>query len=227
MLYLHGGAYVGDLTAPYWSLIGTLVDDTGATLVVPAYPLAPRHDWRPAHALVRSVYQQMVGDVGAQNIAIAGDSAGGGLALAIAEELHEQDQPEPAALVMFSPFLDATVSDPSQPDLDRVDHVLSIHGVRQVGRWWAGNLPVTNPRISPLYGSLDGLPPMSVFTGTNDLLYPDAVRLKAEADAARVPCRLTTFRNEIHAWVIFFPNLVPEARSAIDGATQFINSRTT
>jgi acetyl esterase/lipase len=222
ILYLHGGGYVGDVAAFHWDIAEQLMDRTGATIVMPAYPLAPEHDWQPAHQMVKAEYNRLVGEVGARNLVIAGDSAGGGFALAVAQQLRDEKRPLPAALVLFSPWLDVTLSDPTQPELDKRDPFLSRHSLVLAGRWWAGDLPTTDPRISPLFGSVAGLPPLVVFTGTEDLLNPDAHRLAVKAEASGARLTLLEYPHQPHVWMATSPGTVPEAVRALEQASMFI-----
>jgi acetyl esterase/lipase len=227
ILYLHGGSYAYDVAPAHWNIVEQLINRTGAATVMPVYPLTPEHDWQPAHAMVTAVYERLVDEVGADNVVIAGNSAGGGFTLALAQQLRDQGRPLPAALVMFSPWLDATLSDPAQIELDQRDPMLSIAALRTIGLWWAGDLPATDPRISPLFGSLDGLPPMALFAGTEDLLYPDSRRLVEKAEADSVEITYFEYRNEFHDWVGFMPTVIPEAGRALDQAAAFIEAHTT
>ena len=222
ILYLHGGAYVLDLWPQHWTIIEGLINRTGATVVVPVYPLAPEHDWQPAFKMVGAIYEHLANEVGADNVVIAGDSAGGGITLALAEQLRDQGRPLPAALVLFSPWLDVTMSDPAQPKLDKINCILSIESLRRSGALWAGQSPTTDPRISPLFGSLVRLPPIVIFTGTEDLLNPDANRLVTKAKTAGVSLMLYEYLHEFHVWMGGYPQFIPEASRALDQAATFV-----
>jgi monoterpene epsilon-lactone hydrolase len=224
ILYVHGGAYILDLWPQEWAIIEGLINRTGATVVVPIYPLAPEHDWQPAFKMVNAAYERLINEVGEANVVIAGSSAGGGITLALAEQMRDQGKPLPAALVLFSPWLDVTMSDPDQPRLDKIDHILSIEGLRRSGAGWAGQLPTTDPRISPLLGSLAGLPAIVAFTGTEDLLNPDARRLAIKAKAAGISFTLYEYPHEFHVWMGGYPKFVPEGRRALDQAASFVQA---
>jgi monoterpene epsilon-lactone hydrolase len=222
ILYVHGGAYILDLWPQEWTIIEGLINRTGATVVVPVYPLAPEHDWQPAFKMVSAAYERLINEVGAANVVIAGSSAGGGITLALAEQMRDQGGPLPAALVLFSPWLDVTMSDPAQPQLDKIDHILSIEGLRRSGVKWAGQLPTTDPRISPLFGSLAGLPPIVIFTGTEDLLNPDAHRFAIKAKDAGISLTLYEYPHEFHVWMGGYPQFIPEGSRALDQAAAFM-----
>jgi epsilon-lactone hydrolase len=232
ILYLHGGAYVSRLGGWQWSLVEGLVARTRGTVVAPDYPLAPEHTCLDGLAHARTVYEGLIKGAGARNVAVVGDSAGGGLALALMQELRDTGTALPVALVLLSPWLDVTCSDPTQPELEKVDRILSIAALRRAGSLWAGPLAPDDPRVSPLNGSLAGLPPIAVFAGTEDLLLPDARRLaeqgcppggRAEgADAGGAAVTLFEYPHQYHVWMAGMPAFVPEAGRALDQAAAFI-----
>ena len=222
ILYIPGGAYINQPLALHWDIAEQLIERTDATLVMPFYPLAPENDWQPAFEMVNTIYASLVEEVGAEHVVIMGDSSGGGIALALVQQIRDQNEPLPAAVVLFSPWLDVTLSDPDQVALDQRDFILSMDMLRIGGKWWAGDLPTTDPRISPLFGSLQGLPPIAVFTGTDDLLYPDATRLAENAKVANTCLSLFEYKNMFHVWVGVLPGIIPEAARALDEAAAFV-----
>ena len=219
LLYLHGGAYVLDLQAVQWNLITGLIQRTGAEVIVPIYPLAPEFGWQEGLRCVQSLYLKLVEESGIGNVVLVGDSAGGGLALALAQTLRDCREIPPAALVLFSPWLDVGTVGVDQPTLERVDPALTIQFLRATGRLWAKGLPPDDPRISPLFGDHTGLPPTIVFSGTRDVLDSDALRL-----ATRNPdIDHRHYRDMIHVW----PGApIPEAKRALDEAAEFIGRHT-
>src|SRR4051812_7463006 len=113
-VYLHGGAYVSEIAAQHWALISKLAD-AGVRVEVPHYGLAPQHTHREAYPLVTAVYRQLLEHVDAGDVTLAGDSAGGGLALGVAQTLAQEGLPQPRQLVLLSPWLDLTISNPDIP----------------------------------------------------------------------------------------------------------------
>lgn len=210
LLALHGGAYVLGVSEFHHALYGELARRTGATVIVPLYPLAPDGQASEVVASTTSLLAELMRQHGADHVAMLGDSAGGGLALAAAQavsggvrELH--------SLTLISPWLDATVSDPRSADIN--DPMLDIGWLRACGRLWSGPLSADDPRVSPLFGDLSGLPPTTVHSGTRDLLYPDALRLTELARDAGVHVTLDLKPGLIHDWPLF--GFVPEARATI------------
>ncbi len=222
ILYIHGGAYILDIQAGYWGLLGEMVDRTDAAVVAPCYPLTPEHDWKQSYDWMLQVYDELVSEVGANNITIMGDSAGAGFALGLVQMLRDQSKPMPHKMVLLSPWLDVTMTDPMQPALAKKDGILGIDGLRAAGEWWAGESGATDtPPVSPLFGTLDNLPPTAVFTGTFDLLWPDSRRLKEKADAAGLWLDYYEFPAMQHVWMLF---PIPEAKKARQQIAAFINA---
>jgi acetyl esterase/lipase len=218
ILYIHGGAYVFDLLASQWPLVTGLVDHTGAIVVAPIYPLAPEHQVAEGLAAVEQVYRSLVDEVGSRNVVIAGDSAGGGLALSLAHRLRDTRSDLPAALILYFPWLDATCAGPDQPALEKIDPALSIVQLREAGRMWSGDIG-GDPRASPLFADHAGLPPTLVLAGTKDLLLSDTRRFAERHPAAVVH----EYSGMFHGWVCA---PIPEARRALDESAAFISRHT-
>jgi monoterpene epsilon-lactone hydrolase len=218
LLYLHGGAYVLDLQSVQWTLIAGLLTQIGHEVVAPIYPLAPECTWSDGLAAVRRVYHRLVGKHGRENIVLCGDSAGGGLALMLVQTLRDAAEPLPAAVVLFSPWLDIGVCGEDQPALEKCDPALTIGFLRAAGRLWAKGLSPSDSRVSPLFGDHHGLPATILFSGTRNILDSDALRL-AKANPL-VDHR--HYRNMIHVWPAA---PIPEARRALDEAAAFIRTQ--
>lgn len=219
ILYLHGGGYVLDLDAVHWNLIAGLIERTGAGVSVPVYPLAPEHRWRDGFTMVRKVYDDLVAAHGAAQITVMGDSAGGGFTLALAQMLRDDGKALPARLALLSPWLDAVVEDPSQIELEKIDPIISISGLRSMGKWWASELDPRDPRISPLFGTLKGLPPMAVWIGTHDVLLADSRRLREKAAEAGASLAYHEYSEMLHVWMTV---PIPEALQARDEIAAFM-----
>jgi monoterpene epsilon-lactone hydrolase len=212
VLYLHGGAHVFEIMRFHWILVRRLVRHSGCSVVVPLYPLAPEHCRQDAFDVVMPLYDQMVARVGRENLIVMGDSAGGNMALSLAQELRDCGRPLPARLILISPGLDMTFSDPRHPEFAMRDCMLDIPGLRAAGRWYGGAVSPADPKVSPLFGSLVGLPPIALFTGTHDLLNPDAHRLKEKSVQEGASLTLYEYEGMFHVWPAA---PIREARQAI------------
>ncbi|MBC2667893.1 alpha/beta hydrolase [Novosphingobium piscinae] len=202
IIYIHGGAYVAHLMYHQWHLVEGLASWNDARVIVPHYPLAPEHDWRPAFAMMMALYESVLSEVGADQITLTGDSAGGGFALSFAQLLRDEGQPLPAKLVLFSPWLDLREDNPAQAALDCDDPMLARPVLVWSAQKWAGETPLDDPRISPVLGDIRGLPPTLVFSGTADLLHSDSLDLIARAQRANCAMRLVIGERMTHAWSV-------------------------
>ncbi len=203
IFYLHGGGYAFNIVFVHWGVIKKLIRATGASATVPLYPLAPEHDWSQSYPVVMQAYDRAVAKYGAENITVMGDSAGGGYSLGLAQMLRDQGKPMPGKIILLSPWLDATASDPVQRELEKHDVLLSIQGAQTAGQFWAGEGkdPAAFP-VSPLFAAIDKLPPLAIFAGSHDLLYADALRLKEKADTQGFPIAFHVGKEMQHVWML-------------------------
>lgn len=211
VVYLHGGAYVQGFTKLHWSFITQMIESTHCTVIAPDYPLAPQYTYKATFELVISVYKQVTVNTDPANIILMGDSSGGGLALAIAQQLKKDNVSQPAQIILLSPWLDITLSNREIEALDSRDPSLGIKGLLMAGRAYAGDTDPYHFLLSPIYGSLEGLGFISVFAGTNEILVADTRKLKQIADAKGIPFRYFEYPGMIHAWMLLG---FPESRTA-------------
>lgn len=219
VLYLHGGAYVYQIMRAQWRMLAKLVERMDLAITIPLYPLAPEHTCTEVLLFAHAAYESVVTKAGGLPVVVLGDSAGGGMALALSQQLRDGGKPPPAAVVLISPWLDVTCADPSQTAMEKLDPMLAIPGLVEQGAWYAGELAPTDPAVSPIYGDMRGLPPMLVFTGTHDLLNTDVHRLQAKT--ADLPSWLTVYEYEdmLHDWPLM---PVPEATRALQQVTKYL-----
>ncbi|MFJ3878900.1 alpha/beta hydrolase fold domain-containing protein [Streptomyces sp. NPDC090077] len=213
VLYVHGGAYIDELVRPHWSLIRTLVTRARARVVVPAYVLAPRGTADRNVPVAADLLSGLIEGGGAGGTVLIGDSAGAGLALAAAQRLRERTGAQPSRIVLISPWLDLSMSHPGQAALEAADPVLARAGLAEAGRLYAGTLAADDPRVSPLHGSFEGLAPLTVFTGTRDVLATDSHELRRRAGAAGAQVEWHEEPGMPHGYPLL---PVPEGRAARD-----------
>ncbi len=210
LVFLHGGAYFRELRSWHWRFVERLARETGLTVLVPVYPLAPIGT---ADIVVPSVVD-LVRDVlryPGSPVLLAGDSAGAGMALAVAQELRRSDDREPAGLVLVSPWVDITCDDPGVATRAHLDPWLQAPGLREAGVAYRGPLDPDHPWVSPIHGDLSGLPPMLVVSGTHDILNADAHRLVDAVTKAGGAVELMEEPGLIHDFPL---HPTPEARLA-------------
>lgn len=209
-VYLHGGAYVGEISPQHWALVSRMAD-AGVRVEVPIYGLAPQHTYREAFPFVTAVYRELLDEFPADAVTVAGDSAGGGLALGLARTLDGAGLPQPRRLILIAPWLDLTISNPEVPAVEARDPWLSAAGLHPAAEAWAGGDDPTDPRLSPLNGPLTGLAPIDVHVGTRDICLPDALLLRDRARAEGTPLRLTVCPGAVHVYPLV---PAPEGRAA-------------
>ncbi len=212
IVYLHGGGFVNTIIGPHWDIVLQLVRHTGATVTVPLYPLAPRHTYKDGLAFVEEVVRDLSAAVPPERIVLAGDSAGGCIAIVTAMRLRDAGAPGPGRLVLFSPCTSVVEGSAEVDDIEPTDPILARPGGMLAGRWWAGLDDPSIPEVSPLFGDLAGLPPLQIFQGTRDILLPD-VRLFAErVHDAGGDVELRIYPGAIHVFV--GATFTPEAQDA-------------
>jgi acetyl esterase/lipase len=223
LLYLHGGGYVACTPLTHRTLTIALARACGAPLFVPDYRLAPENPFPAALDDALQAYD-MLRALGLRpaDIAIGGDSAGGGLALATVLALRERDRLERpvAALIAYSPWTDLLATGASLVTNARSEDMLVGANVAATARHYAAPERLRDPLVSPLYGDYRNFPPMLIFASTSEVLRDDAVRLagRARSQGAEVTLRLEAAMP--HVWPIF--DGLPEARRSIAEAAAFI-----
>jgi epsilon-lactone hydrolase len=193
VIYLHGGGYVHPLTKDYWRLVRALVR-ARAEIVVPAYPLAPDHSVDEVLPRLVELVKSRTGDD--LPTVLMGDSAGGALALAVARRLRD-----PAAVVLLSPWLDASLAQDEVADLEASDPMLAESGLRAAGRWWAGRRDSTDPLVSPVNADLTGLPPTHLFIGRHDILRPAVDQFAVNARRDGLDLHVREVVAMFHVWM--------------------------
>jgi epsilon-lactone hydrolase len=221
VMYIHGGAYVEGIFRWHWYFIAEMVERLEMTFTVPLYPLAPEHDCAAASAVVLGVYRDLLAQRDPSQLVVMGDSAGGGLAMSLIAQAIAAGVSRPAALVLLSPWLDVTMTDPAQKELEKVDPLLVRAGPKAAGRWYASAMSTADPRVSPLYGEIAGLPPILMFCGTHDILVADARRLAARAAEEGTDVEYHEEPGLMHVYPLLF---FPESRKAQDRIVEFVRN---
>lgn len=219
VLYLHGGAYLQNFVRQHWKFLSNLVASTDSVVTAPDYPLAPKHTFIDAFQMVISVYREMAANVGSHNIVIMGDSAGGGFSLSLCQRLKDENLPQPRRIILLSPWLDLTLSNPDVRSIDSRDPFLGISGLRKAARAYAGGYDLNDYRLSPINGSLEGLAPISIFIGSNDILVADARKLRMIAKQRGIEIDYHEYSGMVHVWMLLY---FPESRHAQKKIEQLI-----
>jgi len=201
IVYVHGGGYVHEIERWHWYVIGQLVREVPARCVVPIYPLAPAATAAEVVPRMAGLVAELVTESGGPTV-VVGDSAGAGLAVAASFAMRDQGLPQPSRLVLLSPFLDVTMSDERGAAVAPKDKMLRRPGLREAGRLYAGSLALEDVSVSPVNGDFRGLPPLTIFTGTHDVLDCDSQRCAQLGREAGVEVDLHEVRGAPHAFAV-------------------------
>lgn len=215
VIYLHGGSYMYNFLLPHWMFMGSIVDNTHATVIAPDYPLAPKYHTKDVFTFMLKLYVTLIERVGAKNVTVMGDSAGGGMTLALAQLLSEKNIEQPEQLILLSPCVDVTLNNPAIVELDKDDPILNISAIIEAGKSYAGDLDPKNYLISPIYGNLTGLAPISLYVGTHDLLVADCRKLNDMAKRLEIPFEYYEYEGMVHVGMLYPTPEGGEARDEI------------
>lgn len=210
-LYSHGGTWFHQIRSVHWNLIAKLAASTGTQFTVPVYPLVPAGTAATVVPAIADMVAEQVAEVGAGNVTIIGDSAGGTITLAVAMLLRDRALPAPHRTILISPALDLAFTDPAIARISPSDPWMAAAALRAVAQLWRGELPIDDPLVSPLHGDLSGLAPITLFSGTRDIINADARSLVRKAAAADFPLDYHEGPELLHVYPLL---PIPEADEA-------------
>jgi epsilon-lactone hydrolase len=225
VVHFHGGGYcVGSArTARAWA--AHVSAQAGCRVVLPEYRLAPEHPHPAALEDARAVMHALFGEAAASSVVVSGDSAGGGLALAAILSLRNGSENLPGGCILVSPWLDLSRDRRDTPELVRRDVLLSPGWLDACAAAYARPPDWADPSVSPLLAAHDGLPPLLIQAGSDELLAPDAECLAASASAAGVDVTYTRWPRMWHDFALQ-PGLLAPADSALAQAAWFVETVT-
>ena len=219
ILYFHGGAFLTGLTKKHWKFSHSILEKCDCPLVIPDYPLIPECTHKKILSWCMELYLSLIPKCPC-GIILMGDSAGANLAMVIAQQAVKRNLPLPEKLLLLSPFLDATRKNPVKNVLAPRDPVIEPQGCREASLLYAGSASLDSPLISPIFGSMEGLPKIYAWTGTNDMLYADALLLKEALHNAKVPYHIYTYPDMVHDWMF---DHFRESRDALRQIIKILN----
>lgn len=208
VFHIHGGAYYADFYTLHWEFLVKLVERTDATVIVPGFRLIPYGTYKEAFDLILPAYEACTKLD--RKLVVMGDSSGGGMAAALALAAKEKGLRLPDELIMISPWVDAALENPDIAQFEEKDLVLPVAPLKVFGKYWAGDLDVRDPKVSPIYGDYASLDHVTVFIGTNEILNPDAVKFFEGLDASDTN-ELVVGEGMAHVFPML---LIPEAEAA-------------
>ncbi|KWZ83482.1 hydrolase, alpha/beta domain protein, partial [Anaerococcus hydrogenalis] len=212
LYYVHGGGFLMEMYFLYWLFADRITSSLGAELAVPIYPLLPEANMEAGFQAVLASYQRWYKTIPKDaKIHIIADSSGCSLALRLAQETVASGVPAPENLILISPWVDMNISDKRLHIYEQDDPFISVEALRECAAMAVPDQEYDDPRYSPLYGNLSGIGRLSVFTGTADTLYPNALALRNQATLAHVPINYYEHNGMFHIYPHF---LVEEGRQA-------------
>ncbi len=217
IVYLHGGGYSGQASRVHWDWSHTVSGLVGVPVLLVDYALSGEHTYPYAVEQVIGVITELRKQ-GARRVLLGGDSAGGGLAVAVASRLRDAGEGV-TGLILISPWLDVTLADPAIQALVRHDVMLTVDGLLEAGRAYAGEVDARTPGISPLYGHPAGLPAAIVHVGDRELFLPDDTAWASAVTAAGGDVELHVIPGGFHVSPVFVR--LPESRRAIAQQVEF------
>ncbi|MFP4501962.1 MAG: alpha/beta hydrolase [Candidatus Hydrogenedentota bacterium] len=225
ILYLHGGGYVIGSARTHAPLAARLSEVTGARCLVPDYRLAPEHPFPAAVDDAVAAYRWLLGHgVDHKRIAVAGDSAGGGLVVAALVAARDARLPMPAAALSISPWADLTCDTPAMRTKASADPVITRGGALLFAKIYLNGADMKTPLASPIYADLHELPPMMIQVGECEVLLDDATRLAQRLRAAGVDVCFEQWDDMVHVWHLFAHRLA-EGRQALKAAASFLKTQ--
>jgi epsilon-lactone hydrolase len=221
VLYLHGGCYVQNTPSTHHAMIGRICNAARVKCLYVDYRLAPEFPFPAALDDTITAYRWLLsGGISPQHIVFAGDSAGGGLALAALLKLRDMRVAMPAAAVLLSPWCDLELNtDAARADRDPI---YSRKAFLKFGRLYANAMPLDHPLLSPIHADLQGLPPLLIQAGELELLVDDARQLTSKVRAVGGSVELSIYPRMWHVWQVYPPFLVPESEPALGQIVTFI-----
>lgn len=213
IIYLHGGCYVSEASVFHYKFVDRIVVDGNVDVYFPLYPLVPNNTYKETYELLVDLYNKLIDCY--KEVIFMGDSAGGGLALAFVEYLNEKSMPMPSKLILISPWVDISMSNVNLLKYEDMDPMLSIFGLKESGKLWAGDLDVKDYKVSPIYGNLSNIPKTLLFVGTREVFYPDIVLLHEKLIENNIDSELIVGKNMNHIYPIYPISYGKDARKLI------------
>jgi epsilon-lactone hydrolase len=218
IMYVHGGGYVSGSCNDHRGFVSKFAKNIGVSCLVYEYRLAPEHTYPAALDDSISVYQCLLSSgYKPENIIIAGESAGGGLCLALLLALKDRDIALPAATVSITPWADLSCSSESYVTKNKKS-AAPLNSWTVFSKYYAGDHSTKTPFMSPLFGNLEGLPPIMLNAGTDDELFDEAEKFYLKAKAAGVDIKFTRGEGMIHC----YPLLAPMFREATEAMNEIV-----
>lgn len=220
IVFFHGGAYVFQAAPYHWQLAKKIMDRHLCKVTLVDYPLAPEHNYRDTFQMVEEAFDLLVREYPEDRFFFMGDSAGGGLALALAQKFAQENPAKlPSGLILLSPWLDLTMSNPAAKKQERSDQLLTFEMLRLAGAKYANGDDPGHYLLSPINGAFEGLPSAIVFYGTEELFYADCLKLKSIVSPQGNRFVFREYQGMQHDWALL---PIPESALVVEEICAFL-----
>lgn len=220
VLYVHGGAFVSGPGQHHWDCLEKIFAKANTDIWMCNYPKAPEHDIMEISTNIDAVYEHIINHYNYKKIILMGDSAGATLSIALTQRLIEKKSRIPNKLILISPVMDASLSNPKIQEKEIYDAMLGIAGVKSAKQMCAKNLALTHPLISPLYGNFKDFPETHLFIAENDITTPDQVLFAEKLNNLGTKCITYYGEKMAHIWVLL--PFLKEAKKEFDNILEII-----
>jgi acetyl esterase/lipase len=222
LIFIHGGAFISGPAKHHWDTIQELSKQTKYTIWMCDYPKAPEHKISEISKNIDSIYNTALENYQPSQITFIGDSVGGTLITCLIQRLVKKSSELPREIILISPVMDATMSNPEIDIIDPIDPMLSKVGVLSAKKMCSENNDLKNVMISPLYGSFERFPPTILFLAENDITYPDQLLAVNKLMKAKVTVEVIKGKSMPHIWP-FLP-VMKEAKTALKEVINRLNN---
>lgn len=222
VFYLHGGAYVFNISNLHWNLIYEFLTKTNANFIIADYPLAPESTFNDVYDFLDKTYEELLKQISSENLIFMGDSAGGGLALSFAQKLRNENKQVPSQIILLSPWLDLSMSNPEISNVEKYDKILTVKGLKMAAKSYSDNTDLSNYLLSPLFGDFSNLATISIFVGTHEVFIYDIRKLKQLLDEKTISVNYFEYPKMFHDWHII--TQLKESKKSIEQISDLINN---
>ena len=222
LIFIHGGAFISGPAKHHWDTIKTIVKQTRYTVWLCNYPKAPEHKILEISENIDSIYKEALKNYTSSKISLIGDSVGGTLITALIQRLHIKNEQLPNKIILISPVMDSSMTNPDIDKVDLMDPMLSKVGLLSAKKMCVGNLDLKNPMISPLYGDFKNFPETILYITESDITYPDQKLLVEKLKIANVTMKLKEDKNMPHIWPLL--PIMKEAKLSLKEIVKDLNT---
>lgn len=221
LIFIHGGAFISGPAKHHWDSIKTIVKNTDYKIWMCNYPKAPESDITEISQNIDAVYDTALQDHEYNSISFIGDSVGGTLITSLMQRLLSKQRPLPYQIILISPVMDATMSNPVIDKIDPIDPMLSKVGILSSKKMCARNVDLKDTKISPIYGSFEGFPKTVLFLGECDIMYPDEKLALDKMKQASIDIQAFEGKGMPHIWPLL--PVMKEAKQSLHQIIQILN----